>query len=168
MVGNTTEGTGYSDAAGSGVDYNKWMLRLYKGPGRSGMDNNTFQEIQLMWDMITQSEVEEERECPMVALKHKGNMVLVFPGDSVDQEGFISLVPRLAAELGQELTVIKASEEDPTAILSIKIPRHLAPTTTPRKFLENLQKVNSTRRGGKAWPKQTTSGESIPSLQLDS
>ena len=115
-----------------------------------------------MWDLITQREMEEGRECHMVALKHKGNTALVFPEDLQDQQGFISLVPRLGEEIGQELTVIKASEEDPTAILSIKIPRHLAPTTVPKTFLVNLQRVNSTRRGGKAWPTTSTNGETVP------
>ena len=60
-MGNNAEGTGYWDAAGAGVDYNAWMLRLYKGPGRLALDNTTFQEIQLMWDIITQKELDEER-----------------------------------------------------------------------------------------------------------
>ena len=129
-MGNTTEGTSYSDTAGAGFKFNAWMLRMYRGPGKLAIDSKVFKEIQLMWDLITQKEVEEGRECPMVALKHKGNTVLVFPEDLQDQQGFMALVPRLGEEIGQELTVTKASEEDPTAILSIKIQQHLVPSTT--------------------------------------
>ena len=70
--------------------------------------------------------------------------------------------------MNQELVVIKASEEDPTAILSIKIQRHLVPGTEPHTFLVHLQTVNGMRRGGKAWPTKTRSGDTIPPLKLES
>ena len=125
---------------------------MYRGPGKLSIDSKVFKEIQLMWDLLTQKEVDEGRDCPMVALKLKGNTVLIFPEDLQDQQGFVALVPRLGDLVNQELVVIKASEEDPTAILSIKIQRHLVPGTEPHTFLVRLQTVNGMRRGAKPGP----------------
>ena len=63
VIITSNDGASYGAMAKSGFDWNAWLLRVHKGPGKQGLDVKAYREVQLTWALVVGKEIDEKRSC---------------------------------------------------------------------------------------------------------